>query len=99
MSPYLRRMVQSTAIRPVTSIYVVAVIIIVTVAEGWTRADVGVVLLAIACHFSITASMRRELTTVHHLVNASLIARVDQLIEALHEAGIDVPRDPRSEKS
>jgi hypothetical protein len=49
----------------------------------------------------IINSMRTELTNVHTLVNSQhsdMVDRIDQLIDALLAAGVDVPRDPNAKK-
>jgi hypothetical protein len=94
MTPYLRRLAGSISFRPVLTVYVGAVIDAWAVASGYVRTEVGVLLLGFVAVMVLLSGMRREVATVHKLVNSqhdALVDRVDQLLDALETAGVSIP--------
>ncbi|HEU4539663.1 MAG TPA: hypothetical protein VFR23_00925 [Jiangellaceae bacterium] len=99
----LRAVVASVAFYPVTLVYLAASMTTVAVVGGVVRLDVGLLLLGLASVLVILISMRREVGTVHHLVNAqhdallakigAMALRIDQLLDTLTEAGVAIPAD------
>lgn len=96
MSPagYAHRVVDSIAFRPALTIYVASVLAAAAATAGWVRVDVSLVLGGVVTVLAVTASMHREIRLVHTLVNSQhdeLVARVAQLTDTLHAAGVGVP--------
>jgi len=80
--------------------YVAGVLVACGVSVGWIRLDVGVVALSVIAVLLITVGISREVHTVHTLVNSQrdeLLDRIDQLVAALHKAGVAVPQDSEGE--
>jgi membrane protein implicated in regulation of membrane protease activity len=92
--PTARDVWHSVALRPVTTVYLLAVAAIMAITSGWVSLPVGVIALGFLTVLLILLSVLVELRKVHHLVNARSDAqdeRIGQLIEALHEGGVTVP--------
>lgn len=100
---YLRRVVTSTAFYPLSTLWVAAMLILSAVVGGALRLDVGLTLLTLSAVLIVVLAMRRDVSTVHSLVNSQrdeLVTtikemgdRIRQLIVALQEAGVAVPHD------
>lgn len=94
---FLRRVVHAYSLWQVTVVYVMAVIAIVLVEQGAVGISTSVIVLGAVTATVILVTIRRELHVVHTLVNSqhdSLVARIDQLIEVLLAAGIEIPHQP-----
>lgn len=102
MAP-LKRAVQSVAFYPVTVLYLAGTAIAAFVVGGWLRFDLGLVLFAAAAILLVLISTHREVGTVHVLVDGhhhalvelvdKMANRINQLVDALLEAGVTVPKD------
>lgn len=100
---YLRRVSRTATFYPVTIVYIAAIVDLTAVVGGAIRLDVGMVLLGLLALLVVLLSMRREVGSVHTLVNSqhdALVAtvramsrRIEELVDALHEAGVQVPHD------
>jgi hypothetical protein len=100
---YLRRVSRTAAFYPVTIVYLAAAVDIAAIAGGAVRLDIGLALLGLLAVLVVLLAMRREVGSVHTLVNSqhdALVAtidamsrRIEQLVDALHEAGVQVPHD------
>ena len=94
--PYVKRVTHSVAFYPVSVVYIAAAVDLSAIVGEAIRFDVGLVLLGLLAVLVILLSMRREVSNVHTLVNSqhdALVARIDQLLAALTEAGVQVPHD------
>jgi hypothetical protein len=101
--PYLRRVAAAPAFYPASTMWLAAALVLAAAAGHILRLDVGLALLTLFAVLVILISMRREVTSVHELVNSQhdvLVARVEtmadrigQLIGALESAGVAVPHD------
>jgi hypothetical protein len=100
----LEKIRKAPALYPLTAGYASAVVIIMLVASGTVKGNVGIgilgfgtiIILLISMQYAIhkLSHLPKEIQEVHHLVNSqtdSLVARIDQLILVLQEAGIQVP--------
>jgi len=91
------RVRSSVLFYPLTTFYCAAVLATVGVAQRWFRLDVSIVALTVFAVLLLLLNIRKQVLDVHQLVNSQrddLVERVEQLIDALHTAGVDVPGEP-----
>jgi c-di-AMP phosphodiesterase-like protein len=89
--------------------YIASVIVLILVTMDKMRLDVGIVVLGIVAILIVLQSVNQrvqvvsdELDTVHTMVNSShdeMLDRVDQLIEALSDAGVAIPPNPAAPRA
>lgn len=94
----LRRFLRARALYPTLLAYLLTVGVVMAITRGWLTVAGGIVVLGVVSILDVLEQMRREVTVVHELVNSEhtqLVARVDQLIEALDRLGAVVPPNPR----
>jgi hypothetical protein len=94
--PSVRQVAASPAAYPVTIVYLAAAGVLAAIVGRLLRLDVGLALLALVAVLVVLASMHREMSAVHGLVNSQhddLVARVSQLTAVLRAAGVRVPND------
>jgi hypothetical protein len=93
---YLRRVARSAAFYPVTVVYLAAVLALIGVVGGVLSLEVGLTALGFVAMLVVLVSMRGDVGQIHVLVNSqhdALLERVDELLDALHEAGVAAPKD------
>lgn len=85
---------ETASLWPVTTTYIFAVGGLVTVAQGWVGVTLAIALLGLMTVAVILVSMRREISTVHILINSQrdeLVDRIVELTETLKVANVHVP--------
>ncbi len=88
---------RSASAFPITTIYGVGVFIFVLMQRGEIGLATGITSLSIIALLAMNVSISRELRVVHILVNSqheALVARVNQLLDALDKADAKVPDVP-----
>lgn len=96
---------RSVLAKPLTTLYLMASVIVVGASAGWIDRSVAIVVLTFMFLILLTLGLHREnrlaseqvneqLDTIHTLVNSQhddLVERVTQLIDSLKQAGVAVP--------
>lgn len=85
---------QHAASYPMTMLYLSGVACIIAVQEEVVTLGAGLILFTLAAIMAFVWAIAREVHTVHVLVNSQrdeLLNRISDLIDALNEAGVDVP--------
>lgn len=98
----LRRFLHASALYPVSLCYLTAVLALVLTVSGALTLPMAVVGLALTAVLIVLIAMRREMSTVHRLVNSQhdqLVARIDQLVAALIAAGVAIPAEAEHPRS
>lgn len=98
MIEYARKLVQATATRPVTMVFLAAVLVIEAVAAKVLHADTACVLLALIALAVVDVSMRREIVAMHLLMHEQhdkLTSRIAQLLGTLDANDIEAPAPVR----
>lgn len=91
---FLTRVVQGVSFYPLTGFYVGAVTILMLFSSDVINFQTGLIALTLTGVSMLLYSMRREVRTVHILVNSQrteMLLRIDQLVTALTDAGVPVP--------
>lgn len=97
---------RSVLARPLTTLYILASLIIVGASAGWLDRNLAVAVLTFMFLILITLGLHREnrivaeatneqLSEIHVLVNSQhddLVERVEQLIQALTDNEVTVPK-------
>ena len=97
MSNEHRRRRRFTVFYPTTAMYLTGVVVACGISADLFSRDVGLVVLTVMASLLILVALTREVRTVHTLVNShrdELLERIDQLLNTLHSAGVEVPDDP-----
>jgi hypothetical protein len=97
-TPSLEAIARAAIVRPLTCLYVAAVVCVMLAVEG--RFGViyiiaSLTLFALAVLVVAVASQMKFMYTLLEGSQERLIARVTQLTKALEEAGVEVPKDMR----
>lgn len=104
MSQSLR--VQTTALSilkspstyPLSTFWAGAMVVMVARSQSWLTFAAGAAVLAFLALLLILVAFRKDIAVVHVLVNSQhddLVARVQQLTDALVASDTDVPREPQ----
>lgn len=86
--------VDATIVRPISVVWVIASVMIAMAFQDAVYIVACIVVLGIAALGAVVLSVRTELEVVHRLVNSQhdlLVARVEQLTEALEDHAVPVP--------
>lgn len=78
-----RTFVQAPQLYPVTAFYIVAVLVMSAVTEGWVSLSAGIVVLGLAAVLDVLIQMHRALAAVRDVVQGQLVDRIDQALEPL----------------
>lgn len=96
IAPTLRHVRQTPVLYPITACYIFGVISIVIAAAGWLPVGEVIIGFGFLCVLVLLAGTHHEVVVIHRQ-NEVLVARVEQLGDALLRAGVIVP-DPAATK-
>ncbi len=94
MSDWARRVERSVVGYPLTGVYLAGTAVAVLISADLLPLAPGLLGLLVVAGLMLMVGIRREVATVHWLVNSQrdvLLDRIDQLIATLTDAGVVVP--------
>jgi ABC-type transport system involved in cytochrome bd biosynthesis fused ATPase/permease subunit len=98
-----RHVTLNISVYPISTVYASGVLVAYALTAGWIGLGTGVIALTMIATLAVLVSMHREVQVVHHLVNAqrdALLERITELVEAMHEAGVDLPeREKKAQRA
>ena len=98
MTSFIRRLLDSPSTYPITTYFLGAMGILFAKSTGWINLPTAFVTLGFLALLLILVAFRQDLKVVHALVNSQhddLVARVQQLTDALVDSNTEVPREPK----
>ncbi len=89
-----REVRKSASTFPITALYAFGVLIILLIQQGIIGVTTGIVMLSLITMLALLFAITKELRAIHILVNfqhEALVARVNQLLDTMGKADVDVP--------
>lgn len=98
MTAFIRRLLDSPSTYPLTTFWLGAMSLLFAESIGWVTLSAALAALAFLALLLIMVAFRRDIAVVHTLVNSQhddLVARVQQLTDALIDSSVAVPKEPK----
>jgi len=93
----IKRVIDSPSTYPIATFWLGAMGILFAKSISWVNLPTAFVTLGFLAVLLIMAAFRKDVSTIHHLVNSQhddLVDRVQQLTDALLSSGAEVPKPP-----
>lgn len=93
----IKRILDSPSTWPLSTFWLGAMCVLFAKSIGWINLPTAFVTLGFLAILLIMAAFRKDVSTIHHLVNSQhddLVDRVQQLTDALLSSGSEVPKPP-----
>ena len=108
MRAHLKQLIHSPSSYPITAVYVAGVVLAYGISDGYVALSIGLLLFSIVAVLAISVALLREIrgvrlqlalvTRISSHQQVELQERIDALIEALLEAGEEIPPRGKSKR-